>query len=314
MVAHRVGRQALHRVLAGTRSRRPDLVPIRRRVAADDLADRERRRVATRRHDQPGRADVVVHPLRPGAQLPRRGLDHRHRAHVPRRQRRQRRTDPAVLGRGSCRVDGRADRRPSRQPGHPVGQHGGGLGRRSDLVCRRRFGPGTQRRHDRHLESSRGSGRVCQGGARQRRDPARRQRPGQRMGRCSGGSRPRARAVRRDAPDRAHRLRVQRQRPVLVQQPRRAAARVVTGARQLRHTGHAAHAHERDPAHRRQRRCGPGRAVLTDRDARLVGRQPSAHRRVAAQRRGRSLPAPGRSGWGRRAGDLRGAGRLGPRA
>ena len=96
--------------------------------------------LAAGRHDQQGRAHVLVQPLRADHRLPWSRLDRYSDAHVPRRQCRQRRVDPAVHGDGRGRVDGRHDRGPRHVAGHPVGEHDRGVGRRdgSGTPTRRR--------------------------------------------------------------------------------------------------------------------------------------------------------------------------------
>ena len=98
LVAHGVGGEPLHRVLADARPDRPDGLPRRRRAAPDD-ADRPRDRGApARRVDHRRAADAVVERVRADHRLPRPRLDGDDDADLPRRQHRQRRVRRAVRG------------------------------------------------------------------------------------------------------------------------------------------------------------------------------------------------------------------------
>ena len=136
LVGHGVGRAPVHGLHARPRTGRPDALPLRRRRAGDDEPHGQRRRARRRRHDERGRADVLVQPLRTDHRLPRPRMDRSADAHVPRRQRRQRRVDPPVHGDEPGPVDGRLDRRSRHVAGHPVGQHDRRVSRRADLVRR----------------------------------------------------------------------------------------------------------------------------------------------------------------------------------
>ena len=85
------------------------------------------------------------------------------------------------------------------------------------------------------------------------------------------------------------RLRVQRQRPVLVRQPRRAAHRLLPGARARGNAGVEPDPDERPPVVGRRWRRGRRRTVHTRRAPRLVGEQPRVHRRDARRRRDRRV-------------------------
>ncbi len=148
--------------------------------------------------------------------------------------------------------------------GHPVGEH--------DRHQRRR--PGLVRRHVGDAEPVARSARSVGGRGRRRRSDrprlqrlrcrhARRLGLAVRVGRRPGRPGAGPRAVRRRAADRACRLRVQRQRQLLAEQPRRAAHRVLPDARRRRRAAVAADAHEHDAA--RGARPGRGRSTTSRR-------------------------------------------------
>jgi hypothetical protein len=243
---HRVGRRALHPLLARPGPRRPHPLSLRRPGARDDRGRRHRRGGGRGRA---GPARDLVQPLRAGRRAARSGLDRRARLGDPRRQRAQRRGAPPVAGDEPRRLDGGAPGRPRRAPGHALGQHHLDQRRGRRLVHRQRVDPEPERRGDRALARAprqRPAGAPALAGERHRR--ARRQRPALRVAGRPGRARSGAGALRPDAADRAHRLPVQRQRQLLVRQlARPARGRLLAPARRTGHAALAAHPPQRPP-------------------------------------------------------------------
>ena len=208
----------------------PTILQVRQRDAEDDLEGRDHRRQAGRRLDRPAVTDDVVQPLRADAQ-PAVRLDDRHGVHDARRQPRQHHVPRAVPRDGRGHEHGRVHRRAPHGERRAVGQHGGDEQRR----------PGVVRRHRGDAEPVAGGHRRLAGRGRrrwrrqgrpgQRGDPARRLRPGERMGRRPGRGPSGDPAVQRPAAARAQRLRVQRQRLALAGQPGPAVDRLLAADR-----------------------------------------------------------------------------------